>query len=119
MKRLMIAVATVALAGCGGPETLDEALNDAASFFNRNADSLDLKGVKLSATVEGDVLTMKMTNFPSGTRTFDPNAARKLFREKLCGIGSAREILDMGGKIRVELRSNYGKDLPAVQVAGC
>lgn len=119
MKKLAIAIGTLALAGCGEPETLDEALNGAANFFNRNADAFDLKGVKLSANVAEDVLTIRMTNFPSGTRTFDPNAARKLFRDKLCDIGKARDILEMGGKIRVELRSNYGKDLPAVQVARC
>lgn len=122
MKKLMVVVGVVALAGCGGPETLDEALNDAAGFFNKNAKSLQtpqLKNTKLSASVADDVLTIRMTNFPSGTRTFSANAARKLFRAKLCDMSSSREILDMGGKIRVELRSNYGKELPPVQIARC
>ena len=122
MKRLIIAICTLALAGCGEPETLDEALGNAAHYFNKNATALQtaaLKDTKLSASVTDEVLTIRMANFPSGTRTFDPNAARKLFREKLCDLNSSRNILDMGGKIRVELRSNYGKDLPPVQVARC
>ena len=122
MKNLMMVAGAIALTGCGGPETLEEALQANADHLNRNASALQttqLKNTKVSASVEGDVLLVRMTNFPSGTRTFSANAARKLFRQKLCDIGMSRDVLEMGGKIRVELRSNYGKDLPPVQVARC
>lgn len=122
MKHAIAALAALALAGCGGPETKEEAMSQAADFFNNNGEALagaGLKDVKLTAAVEGDVLVMKMTNFPSGTRTFDENAARKLFRAKLCEMRKSREILELGGKIRVDIRSNYGKELPSVQVARC
>ena len=122
MRTLTIAVCSLALAGCGGPETLEEALGNAADFYNSSSNNLQtsqLKNTKIKADVSGDLLTIRLTNFPSGTRTYDPNALRKLLREKLCEIGSARAIFDMGGKIRIELQSNYGKELPPVQVARC
>ena len=122
MKKLMMLAGALTLTACGGPETLEEALQANASHLNRNANALkpaQLKNTKVTASVEGDVLLIKMTNFPSGTRTFSANAARKLFRQKLCDMSMSRDVLDMGGKIRVELRSNYGKDLPPVQVARC
>ena len=122
MKKLTILAGALALSACGGPETLEEALQANADHLNRNASSIkpaQLKNTKVKASVEGDTLLIRMTNFPSGTRTFSADAARKLFREKLCNIGMSRDVLEMGGKIRVELRSNYGKDLPPVQVARC
>jgi hypothetical protein len=122
MKYAIILVGAVALSACGGPETKEEALTSAAKFFNGNAGALSstqFKDIKVSARVEEDVLIIKMANFPSGTRTFDPNAARKLFRGKICEISKSRDIIEMGGKVRVDIRSNYGKDLPSVQIASC
>ena len=122
IRKTTIALGALALAACGGPATKEEAMADAANYFNRyGTDALagQFKGIKVKSSVQEDVLVIRMENFPSGTRTFDPDAVRKLFRPKMCEMSSSREIIDMGGKIRVEIQSNYGKELPSVTVARC
>lgn len=126
MKQLMVAAGALALAGCGAlaaPMTLEESMQDAADFFNKNGASFlpkEIEQAKVSARVEdGEIMVIRLENIPTGNATFDANYARKMFRPKLCEQSSSRKIIEQGGKIRVEMRSNIGKELPSVQVARC
>ena len=126
MNHWIIALSTTTLAGCGAiaaPMTLKESMQDAADFFNVNGASFlpgEIAQAKVSARVEdGDTMVIRLENMPTGHATYDANYARKMLRPKLCDTRSGRNMIEQGGKIRVEMRSNIGKELPPVQIAHC
>ena len=68
---------------------------------------------------DGKTLVLIIGNVPLGNTTYDPNAMRKTLRPQICGSRNYRELIEDGGKVRVEMTTNYGKELPAVQFARC
>lgn len=108
--------------GIGGGRTLEETLDGAAAHMNRNSAKIvgNLPGSKMTARVEnGDTIVLRLTNVPSGTQTYDPNAVRKMFRPEFCNKTLYNKVFAKGGKVRLELVSNFGKELPAIQFARC
>ena len=80
----------------------------------------EMPGVELSARIdEGDTLVLKVENLPTGNQTYDPNLMRKQLRPEICGEGAFRQLIDEGGRLRFEMVSNTGKELPAIQFARC
>ena len=67
----------------------------------------------------GDTLVFKLGNMPTGNTTFDPYAMRKSLRPELCDDAGLRELVEQGVKVRFDITSNYGKELPYIQFTRC
>ena len=122
MKLWVVAGGAMLLASCSPGVSKDNLPAVVAAVNNGSADYLfkDIPGAKVSARVdEGDTLVLKVSNIPTGNRTFDPNAIRAALREEVCKSGSYGQLIKQGGKVRMEFVSNFGKELPAIQFAHC
>ncbi len=122
MKYLVAAGLAVLLAGCGERTTL-EVLPDVVRDINESGSaeiSKQIPGATMKARIDdGKTLVLMIGNVPLGNTTYDPNAMRKTLRPQICGSRNYRELIEDGGKVRVEMTTNYGKELPAVQFARC
>lgn len=123
MKNLLsLGLLAAALTGCG-PSVSKDSLPEVVRWVNDgNMDYLfaDLDGTDISARLDpGDTLVLKVTNLPTGTQTYDPNALRKMLRSEVCEPGTFGRLIEQGGKVRFEFVSNFGKELPAIQFAHC
>lgn len=126
MRTLALATIAVTLAGCGGvfdERSTLEVLPDVVRDINRSGSAeiaKEIPGVTMKARIDdGSTLVLMMGNVPVGTSTYDPNAVRKALRPQVCGSRNYRELIEGGGKVRVEMTTNFGKELPAVQFARC
>ena len=126
MRICAILAMGLAVAGCGDafePLSAEEKLARSVERFNRNGGDVvadALPGSSTKARIDGGVtLVLMVSNVPSGTRTFDPNAVRKAMRPSLCSDDDFRAMIDQGIKVRFEMTSNFGKELPAVQFSRC
>lgn len=80
----------------------------------------EMPGVEVSARIdEGNTLVLKARNLPTGNQTYDPNRMRAELRPEVCADGAFRKLIDEGGRLRFEMVSNTGKELPAIQFARC
>ncbi|WP_299194745.1 hypothetical protein [uncultured Erythrobacter sp.] len=126
MKFWTVVPLAACLAGCGNMligEITPEVLPDLADEMNERGTleiGKDFPGVTMHARVDsGDTLVVMMGNVPLGNRTYDPNAVRRLLRSEVCSDSNLSELISNGGKVRLEMTSNFGKELPAVQFARC
>lgn len=124
MKKSAIGIVALALAGCGvigQPQSLEQRLGDAVERFNNDTSSLGkgFEGTTRKARLEGDTLVFMIANLPTGNETYDPHAMRRILRPEMCDDSDFRELIEDGVKIRFELTSNFGKELPAIQFARC
>lgn len=127
MYRFGMAAAMAVLAsGCGGlveQRSTLEMLPDVVDGINRTGSSelsQQIPGATMKARIEdGSTLVLMMGNVPLGNQSYDPNALRRTLRPQVCGSDDFRELIDEGGKIRVEMTTNFGKELPAIQFARC
>lgn len=122
MRILFLSVISVLLAACTNAP-LDQRLAEAVQRFNdseaRNAPSSPGALTRTAGIEGGDTLVFKLANMPTGTTSFDPNAMRKSLRGEFCEDREMRELLEAGVKVRFDLTSNYGKELPSVKFARC
>lgn len=104
-------------------EITPELLPDLAEEINTRGTleiGKDFPGVTMKARVdETDTLVVMLGNVPLGNRTYDPNAVRRSLRGEVCSDRHLRELIANGGKVRLEMTTNFGKELPAVQFARC
>lgn len=118
-----VTLAGFASACSTAPDTLEGALDGAADHFNTHG--LDIINEELSATamkasVKGaDTLVMRVEGIATGNLTFDPIAMTKMMRENVCENDWNRRVFEKGGRLRIELVSNYGKELPPILFAQC
>lgn len=122
MKFWVAIAGALVLAGCSPGVSKDNLPAVVAAVNNGSADYLfeDIPGAKVSARVDdGDTLVLRVTNVPTGTRTFDPNPIRNALRPEVCKSSSYGDLIAAGGKVRMEFVSNFGKELPAIQFAHC
>lgn len=126
MKKSILVAGIVSLSACGGVvdnRTALEKLPDVVEMINRDGTTeiaRDFPGVRAAARIDdGDTLVIMMSNVPFGGRTFDPNAVRRSLRPQVCGSENYRELFEAGGKVRLEMTSDHGKELPAIQYARC
>lgn len=127
MKYASIALALFALTGCGSvigpPQTLEEELQSAASYFNTAGTAMlpdEFGKARMEAEVIGkDLIVIRIVDLPSGHLTIDPATARQKFRPKLCDKSNAQDLFDRGGKIRFEIVSNIGVEATAFQIVSC
>lgn len=121
--KFRVAIAGALVVGACSPGVSKDNLPAVVAAVNAgSADYLfaDIPGAKVSARLdEGDTLVLKVTNVPTGTRTFDPNTIRAALREEVCKGSSYGKLIEQGGKVRMEFVSNFGKELPAIQFAHC
>ena len=116
----------VALAGCGGvpsgPVT-DQEMAQVVREINREGAEIfadEFPGMTGQARLDPDnILVLMLVNTPTGKRTYDPNALRRLLRPQICEDGNFRRLIDNGWKVRLEMTSNMGSELPAIQFARC
>ena len=127
MRKICIALAMGGLVtGCGGAfeqrSTL-EVLPDVVAEINRSGTAeigKQMPGVTMKARIDdGKTLVLLMGNVPMGNQSYDPNALRKTLRPEVCGSDNYRDLIEDGGKIRLEMTTNFGKKLPAIQFARC
>lgn len=124
MRSVLVLCSTVLLASCGfmpaSNETLEESLLGAAEYVNGDGQSLlaDFPG-RISARAEGDVLIIRFEDLPTGSHIFEEAALRRQLRPLVCDEAENREVIDRGGKFRVEMISNIGTVAPPVTIAHC
>ena len=125
--KIWAAIAAIPLlAGCQDMlmgEVTPELLPDLVEEINTHG-TLEMgkqfPGVTMKARVDNaDTLVIMMGNVPLGNTTYDPNAVRRLLRSEVCEDGNLRQLIDNGGKVRLEMTTNFGKELPGVQFARC
>lgn len=123
MRFFRFAVATLALSACGEEKPLNVLVEDAARHYNSNGEdafAFLYSGSKTRAFAEGDdTLVVRIDNIPSGKQTVDPIMWGKGVRKGLCADGYVRDMVGKGAKLRVEMRSNMGVDLPTTHLASC
>lgn len=131
MKRSLVLFGFLALAACGGPilgpGTLEDKLAIGADYANTHGTQQmraqigpSFGKASVSARVDnGDTLVVMIENLPSGKATWDPNVMRKKLRPEMCREPVYHEIFGSGGKVRLEVTSNIGQELPAVTVGSC
>lgn len=113
------------LPACGMLENKSaiEVMPDVARNINESGTAEFAKifpNATMNARVDnGDTMVLIMGNMPLGNETYDPMALQKLLRPKLCATQNFRDLIAEGGKIRVEMTSNFGKQLPAIQFTRC
>ncbi|MEP0189078.1 MAG: hypothetical protein ABJP70_04645 [Erythrobacter sp.] len=123
--RTIISLALAGLiAACStAPDTLEGTLDRAANHFNQNGLDIineELKATGMNVSVEGeDTLVMRVEGIATGNLTFDPIAMTKVMRENICESDWNRRVFEKGGRLRIELVSNYGKELPPILFAKC
>lgn len=118
--------AALLLAGCGemmmgevGTDILP-ALVDEINQNGTHEIAKQIPGATIKARLEGDdLLVLMVGNVPTGNQTYDPNALRRLMRGEVCKDRHLAELIRNGGKLRIEMTSNFGKELPAIQFARC
>lgn len=123
----LLAVMVLALAGCGnafaGPPALKDTLNRTAGELRAQAPALfaeDFGEMKFVPRVEGkDTLVLRFENAPVGSKAFDPNVIQRTVRPKVCEIGALRTVIESGGRIKLELASPIGAELPPVLFSRC
>lgn len=120
---ILVTASALALASCGEPRSLEAELAQAVREVNAGGGQTfgsEMAGAKLNARIDnGDTLVLVMSNVLSGSRTYDPNAIRKDLRPNVCGEAHYRRIIDGGFKLKIEMISNTGKELPPVIYARC
>ncbi len=118
-----IALAGFAAACSAEPDTLEGTLDKAANHFNKHGlDTINdqLKATAVKASVkDGLTLVMRVEGVATGNLTFDPIAMTKVMRKNICENDWNRRVFEKGGRLRIELVSNYGKELPAILFAKC
>ena len=127
MRLAILAVTSVALASCGqaqaGPDAVKNSIKRAAASFNSQAPDLlgeEFGSTKVSSRIEGeDTLVLRIANAPVGDKSFDPNFVRKMMRPKVCETGEIRDIIDRGGRLKIELVSHIGAEFPPVLFSRC
>ncbi|MEM7780721.1 MAG: hypothetical protein AAF697_10050 [Pseudomonadota bacterium] len=126
MYRFLVLSTAALLASCGdfpGQKGAIESLPDVVREINESGTSelaKDIPGATMKARIDdGDTLVLMMGNIPSGNRSFDPYTVRKTLRPEVCASDNYRQLFEEGGKVRVEMTSNFGKELPAIQFARC
>lgn len=122
MRILSVPVILWLLAACADAP-LEQRLAESVQRFNeseaRNAPSSPGALTRTVHIEGGDTLVFKLDNIPTGNTSFDPNAMRKSLRAEFCEDRAMRELLEAGVKVRFDLTSNYGKELPSVKFARC
>jgi hypothetical protein len=124
-KFAILAAASLAVAACGGgaPDTLAGTLAGAAAHFNKNGLSLvnaELKPTGVKASVRGkDTLVVRIDGVATGRATFIPQKMQTSMRENVCGQDWNKRVFARGGKLRVELVSNVGEELPPLLFNHC
>ncbi len=126
MRFLLVSGLAITATACGGivdQRSAIEQLPDVVDAINRDGNAeiaKQLPGAVVTARIDdGDTLVIMMGNVPLGNTTFDPNAVRKTLRPQVCGSENYRELFEEGGKVRVEMTSNFGKEMPAIQYSRC
>jgi hypothetical protein len=135
MQRVFALIAAialpVALTACGGPilgpGTLEDKLAVGADYTNtygteqmRRQIGPSFGKASVSARVDNaDTLVVMIEGLPSGNATWDPNVMRKRLRPEMCSEPVYHELFGAGGKVRLEVISNIGRELPAVKVSSC
>ena len=126
MKTWLTIACIPLLAGCGNMlvgEVTPELLPDVVEEINEHGTleiGKEFPGVTMEARLDNeDTLVIMMGNVPLGNRTYNPNAVRRLLRGEVCNDTVLSELIANGGKVRLEMTSNFGKELPAVQFARC
>lgn len=123
MRVICLFAATLAVVACGEGEPLDVLVEDTARYYNSQGEDFfaDLyPGSKTGASAEGgDTLVVRIENIPSGKRATDPFKWSNGVREGMCASGGMDHLLEAGAKIRVEMRSNMGVELPTTHLASC
>ena len=118
-----LALAGFASACSTAPDTLEGTLDGAANHFNKNGIDIineELNATGMDASVVGDeTLVIRVEGIATGNLTFDPIAMTKVMRENICENVWNRRVFEKGGKLRIELVSNYGKELPPILFAKC
>jgi hypothetical protein len=127
MRNVLIAIAASALVSycglVGRPAPLESKLEAAAGQLNEHASKMlppEFGNSRLESEVIGkDTLVLRILDTPTGHETADPNQLRKILRRDMCEMSSLREIIERGGKIRIEMISNIGVEVTAFQIARC
>ncbi|QDH33141.1 hypothetical protein [Porphyrobacter sp. YT40] len=123
MKRVWLLAAMMLATGCGGPQTLDEALASAAKHFNNRGTGMlsdEFKSSRVEAAVSGgNMLVLRVLDTPTGNATLDSVVARKSIGPRLCDMSRVRSVLEKGGTLRVEIVSNIGVEATSFQMAKC
>ncbi len=126
MKTWVLLACMLTLGACGGsaePAAVEDTLTEAAAYINKNGAAVlpeAMAQATVGATVEGnDTIVIQLANLPTGNATLDSNFARKMLRPKVCEDTSTRALIDAGGKIRFEMKSNTGKEALSAQIARC
>ncbi len=124
MRSVLILCSPLLLASCGflspSNETLEESLQGAADFINGDGQSLlpEIPG-KVSARAEGNILVLRIVDIPTGNHAFDEGLMRKAIRPGVCDHWENRDVIDRGGKFRIELVSDIGTVSPPVTISHC
>ncbi|MEO1731976.1 MAG: hypothetical protein AAFR64_14740 [Pseudomonadota bacterium] len=125
MKLPAFLALSMLVAGCGvlQPQSLEERLADAVVEFNESEAASVANGAtrtRREARLDGDdTLVIAITNLPTGNSTFDPMAMERSLRPEFCDDAEMRELIEAGIRVRFELTSNFGKELPSVQFNRC
>ncbi len=126
MKNWVLLACTITLSACGGsaePVAVENSLTEAATYINKNGAAVlpeAMAQATVGATVEGkDTIVIQLANLPTGNATLDSNFARKMLRPKVCEDTNTRALIEAGGKIRFEMKSNTGKEALSAQIARC
>ncbi|MEM9086194.1 MAG: hypothetical protein AAGB23_09760 [Pseudomonadota bacterium] len=126
MKTVLAMIPALLLVACsdlGAPATLEDALKAAQRVGTRPGVAFhDPEERDIVETIEieaPDTLVIRHSNVKTIDQTIVPHAFERSVREYICKYQVLRDVIEMGGTIRLEITTNIGSKFPAVHFSRC